>query len=72
MTTNRKSYHFFDVIRLLQQKHDIRIFPKQLSIHILRNGSKEKIFDLGNKSLSKIDYLVNYKHFHILYKDSFK
>jgi hypothetical protein len=76
----KNKYNLSDVIKSLRKKHDIKIFEHKMKICILSSFkvinlkgelkqiiNPEKRFDIGNKSLGKIDYLVNYCHFHIFY-----
>jgi hypothetical protein len=75
-------HNFFEVIKSLRKKHDIKIFEHQNKIILLRNfivtkealiiHNPHKKFDLGNKSYGKIDFLVNHCGFHIFFLKSFE
>jgi hypothetical protein len=75
-----KKHNYLDVIKSLRKKRDIKIYENVKKICVLSNfkilklksGNKkiinpEKHFDIGNKSLGKIDFLVNHCGFHIFY-----
>jgi len=54
-----KNKHYIQkVLQQLKQKKDCRIIDNW--IFILSNNAPQKIFDLGNKSWGKIDYLTNH------------
>lgn len=57
-------------IRTLNKKNDCKIIRR--TIYILSIFSNFKINDLGNKSWGKIDFLVNYVDFKIMYVQDFK
>ena len=51
----------------LNKKHDIRFNYETEVIQILSNDSKNKINDIGIKSLGKIDFLCKYEGFRKVY-----
>lgn len=81
-----KKHIYSDVINSLRKKRDVKVYKHQKKICILSNFiiiqdkktkksiqvlNSDKKFDIGNKTLSKIDYLVNHCHFHIFYFSNF-
>ena len=58
------------VIKTLNKKADCRVHPGNGAIYV-RQG-REAVKDLGNGSWGKIDFLVNFKKYRILYVTSFR
>ncbi len=69
----RKKYELDEVLKSLRKKNDV--FVGLFNIYIYGEKSKHRINDLGNSSWGKIDYLVNYQGYRIMYinnNDTFK
>lgn len=75
----RKNYRIDEVLRSLGTKKDLRI--KGMTIFILTDTivtkewnvirNPEKVYDLGNKSWGKIDFLTHYNDYRINYVSEF-
>lgn len=65
----KSKYEVDRVIRSLNKKSDVLIVDK--TIYVLSDKAKNRSNDLGNTSLGKIDFLVNYHNFVILRVDEF-
>lgn len=69
---------FEDCIYALDKKRDIRIDINEKTIYMLSNkdskgnANSEKRNDIGNKSLGRLDYLVDRLGFTITYVEKFK
>jgi hypothetical protein len=53
-------------VRRLARKKDVRVDVHQRII--IFPPKRQRIFDLGNKSWGIVDFLVNYKHYSIIYE----
>ena len=69
-------------LRILGNKRDIKIYTAFKKIQILRNKTwnkktgryernPKKHFDLGNKSWGRIDYMVHYQGYTVLFVNEF-
>ena len=75
--TGGRELTFEDCIYALDKKRDIKIDLMEKTITKLSNKNEkgerntEKINDIGNKSLGRLDYLVKKCGFHIIYVNKF-
>lgn len=75
----RKNYSIDGVLKSLSRKKDVKVLLNTIYVladTITVNGvsvpNPEKIHDLGNGSLGKIDFLVHYEGFHVNHIGSFR
>lgn len=58
-----------NVLTSLSKKRDCRVYG--MEIQVLTGKGDSKIYDLGGGSWGKIDYLVNYCHYRIVYVNKY-
>ncbi len=58
-----KEYQEHEVVVQLNKKHDIQINPNSIQIQILKGSGAKN--DVGIKSKGKIDFLTNYRGYHV-------
>jgi hypothetical protein len=79
----RKQYILDEVLKSLRKKKDIRVKPETKDIFMLCDRIYDKktktyiinpnrVFDIGNGTLGKIDFLTKVHHYYIIKVDRFK
>lgn len=61
------NYNEYDVIRILKRNSDINISEYNKTITIKQNSTK-----IGNGTRGKIDYLINYCDYTVIYDNNIK